>query len=77
MVNIEEIKQLIEYHLGIHNVQDEDRLQEDLGAESADLANIVASIEAKYSIIVTETEIANLYTPKDIFELVLKYLNES
>ena len=77
MVNIEEIKQLIEYHLGIRDVQGNDRLQEDLDAESADLANIIASIEAKYSIMVTETEIANLYTPKDIFKLVLKHLHES
>ena len=77
MVNIEEIKQLIEYHLGIRDVQENDRLQEDLDAESADLANIIASIEAKYSIMVTETEIANLYTPKDIFKLVLKHLHES
>ena len=76
-VNIQEINQLIEYHLGVHDVQDNDRLLEDLGAESADLANIVASIEAKYSIMVTETEIANLYTPKDIFELIIKHLHES
>ena len=76
-VNIQEINQLIEYHLGVRDVQDNDRLLEDLGAESADLANIVASIETKYSIMVTETEIANLNTPKDIFELIIKHLHES
>lgn len=75
--DINQINKLIGYHLGIPDVQQDQRLQEDLGAESADLANIVASLEEKYSIRVTESEIARLYTPADIYDLLIKHLNAS
>lgn len=70
-----EIKALVGVHLGVHNVNEKHRLLEDLGAESADLANIIASVEEKYRIRVKESEIARLITPQDIYTLVLKYLN--
>lgn len=75
-LQLTQIKRLIEYHLGTLDVQENQRLVEDLGAESADIANIVASVEEKYQIRLNETEIANLFTPKDIYDLVKKHLNE-
>jgi acyl carrier protein len=70
-----EIRKLVELQLGKRGVQDSDRLVEDLGAESADIANLVAAAEDKYGIVVKESEIARIYTPADLFEVVKKRLN--
>ena len=76
-ITYDEIRKMVELQLGKRGVQDSDRLMEDLGAESADVANLVAAAEDKYGIIVKESEIARIFTPADLFELVQKRLNES
>ena len=69
---IEEIIKLVGLQLGKRSVTPTDRLVEDLGAESADVANLVAAVESKYGITVKESEIARIFTPQDLFELVVK-----
>ena len=72
---IEEITKLVGLQLGKRNVTPTDRLVEDLGAESADVANLVAAVESKYGITIKESEIARIFTPQDLFELILKKSN--
>lgn len=69
-VQIEDILRLVSLQLGTRNVARQDRLLEDLGAESADVANLIARVEEKYRIALTETEIAKIRTPENLFELV-------
>jgi acyl carrier protein len=69
-VSIDELKKLVGIQLGQRNVKENDRFLEDLGAESADVANIVATVEEKYGITIKETEIARLLTPADLFVLL-------
>lgn len=69
-VTLDEIKKLVGLQLGRRNVNDSDRLMEDLGAESSDVANIVAAVEEKYHISIKESEIARILTPIDLFELI-------
>ena len=69
---IEEINELVALQLGIPAVASQDRLMEDLGAESADVANIIAAVEEKYHIVVKESEIARIFTHADLLELVRK-----
>ena len=73
----EEIKKMVELQLGKRDVKNDDRLVEDLGAESADVANLVAAVEEKYNIFIKESEIARIYTSADLFSLVQNHLNES
>ena len=73
-VSMEEIKRLVSLQLGARVVGEESLLVEELGAESADVANIVAALEEKYQITVKESEIAKIRTPKDILELVRRHL---
>lgn len=70
--SIDEIKKLVGMQLGKRNVSDKDRFVEDLGAESADVANIVATAEEKYGVTIKESEIARLATSEDLLALIQK-----
>ena len=72
-----EICEMVELQLGKRDVQPNDRLAEDLGAESADLANLVSRVEERYGIFIKESEIARIFTPADLFILVQEKLNET
>lgn len=69
-VAIEDILKLVSLQLGIRRVGPHDHLLQDLGAESADVANLITRVEEKYEIVVKETEIATILTPEDLFQLV-------
>lgn len=69
-VLMDDIKKLVGMQLGKRNVNEKDRFMEDLGAESADIANIVATVEEKYRITIKEAEIASIFTPADLLALV-------
>ncbi len=66
---IEEIQRLVALQLGKRRVAAGDRLVEDLGAESIDLVNLVATVEDRYGIEVAEEELATLRTVADVFAL--------
>ena len=70
-ISQDDIRKLVELQLGKRGIQDNDRLVEDLGAESFDVANLVAAVEEKYRIIVKESEIGRILTPQDLFELIV------
>ena len=77
VVTENQILKMVELQLGKRDVQNTDRLVEDLGAESADVANLIAATEEKYGIVVKESEIARIFTSADLFALVQNHLNES
>ncbi len=66
---LEEIQKLVALQLGKRRVAPEDRLVEDLGAESIDLVNLVATVEDRYGIEVAEEELADLLTVADVHAL--------
>jgi acyl carrier protein len=69
-VSIDEIIKLVSLQLGVRVLSEDSLLAEELGAESADVVNIIAVLEEKYQIIVKETEIARIKTSADLFALV-------
>jgi acyl carrier protein len=70
--SIEDIKKLVATQLGVGSVNDSDRIVEDLGAESSDVANIIAAVEDKYKISVAEDTIKSIATVRDVFVVVQK-----
>ena len=60
-MNEKEICEMVELQLGKQNVKPSDRLLEDLGAESADVANLIARVEERYNIFIKESEIAKTF----------------
>jgi acyl carrier protein len=66
---IEEIRKLVALQLGKRRVAADDRLVEDLGAESIDLVSLVATVEDRYDVEVAEEELAALRTVADVHAL--------
>jgi acyl carrier protein len=64
---VQEICQLVALQLGLAGVRPDDRLAADLGAESADVLNIVAAAEDRYGVEIAEEEIAELDTPARLY----------
>ena len=69
-VTVEDVQTLVGVQLGKRKVSAGDRLMEDLGAESADLVNIIAAAEDKYRISFAEADISKIRTVNDIYELL-------
>lgn len=71
-----EIGDLVALQLGAGEVRPGDRLVEELGAESADVLNLVATLEDRYDIEIEEEEIPRLVTVADVRRLVEERLRE-
>jgi acyl carrier protein len=64
--NADQIRELIARQLGVHEVGLNDRLVEDLRAESIDLVSIIAVIEETYGVGVDEQRLPLLRTLADL-----------
>lgn len=69
-VSKEDVLRIVRLQLGKPDVRESDRLMEDLGAESVDLANIVATLEEKCDLRLAEADIAAVRTVGDLHALV-------
>ena len=77
VVSIDEIISIVSLQLGIMDVSKEQRLVEDLGAESADIANLIAAVEEKYQIFVSEEMIAKIRSVNDLHSTITQHLNDA
>jgi acyl carrier protein len=68
--SMEDLTRLVSLLLGVRTVHADDRLIEDLGAESADLVNLVATVEDKYQVVLDEEAVARVHTVADLYALV-------
>jgi len=69
-VSMDEIINVVSLQLGARAVNEKSLIVEELGAESADVMNIVAVLEDRYGITIKETELGKIRTPADLFSLV-------
>jgi acyl carrier protein len=67
---LEEVQTLIRLQLGVRSVSEDDRLMEDLGAESADVVNIIAAAEDKFKISFDEMDIASIRTVREVYYFI-------
>lgn len=74
MPSIEDIATVVGLQLGKRGIRGDDRIVEDLGAESADVLNIIAAIEEKYHITVSESQLSAIRTVADLYHHVLELL---
>lgn len=71
---IEDLIAIVKMQLGTTDVSENEHLVEALGAESADIVNIVAAIEEKYDIEIDESELANITTIAGLQKLVERHM---
>jgi acyl carrier protein len=71
---IEEIKRIISLQLGNREIGDEDRLMEELRAESIDIMNIIVAIEERFRVHIKESVIPEIQTPLAIYNFVKSQL---
>ena len=73
----EQVLEMVAVQLGVDRVAEEDSLVEELGAESADVLNLVANLEDRYDIEIAEEEIPELTTAGEVVALVRRRVGES
>ena len=71
-VTQEEVQILVRVQLGIKKLSMESLFMEDLGAESADLVNIAAAAQDKFSVSFDETDIAGVRNVEQLYLLIKK-----
>ncbi len=73
-VTIDDVRGVVALQLGRKKVAPEDRIVEDLGAESVDVVNLIARVEERYDVTIEETELADVRTVADLYEQVRRRL---
>jgi|GEM_PF-592121 len=69
-VTIEDIRKAVALQLGKRRVAADERIVEDLGAESLDVVNLIVRLEERYRITIDETELPAIRTVSDLYERV-------
>ena len=72
LAELEEVSRTVGLVLGRRQVSADQRLVEDLGAESADILNIMVTLEQKYGVKIDETEMTTVATVRDLYHLLVK-----
>jgi acyl carrier protein len=70
-VTMDDILSLVRLQLGKRRVRPEDRLVEDLGAESMDFVNIMAAAESRFNISLGDEDVSKILTVDDLYHLLL------
>ena len=65
-----EVARLVSLQLGLQEVRQQDRFVEDLGVESADLMNLIVTVEDRYGVEIEEECVSKLSTVADLVALV-------
>ena len=71
-VRKDDVLQMVRIQLGNPKVREDDRLMEDLAAESVDIVSLVAAAEARYHVRLPESDVAAIRTVADLHSLVAR-----
>ena len=72
MIDLDDVVRTVSLVLGRREVKADDRLIEDLGAESMDVLGVMVTLEEKYGVAIDETAVAGVSTVRDLYDVVLK-----
>ncbi len=77
ILTLDDVCNLVRLQLGIRQVHGDDHLLENLGADSVDVVNIVATAEEKYHIEIDEAELTQLQTVSDLHQLIQHHIADT
>ena len=69
LIELDEVCRTVGLVVGRRDTKPDDRLQEDLGAESIDVLNVVVTLEQKYGISIDEGAMSRVSTVRDLYQL--------
>jgi acyl carrier protein len=69
---IDQLTSLVAAQLGLSSVRSSDLIVEDLGAESMDIVNIIASVEDRFGIRIDEQALPDIHSVADLHDLVAR-----
>ena len=72
LIELDDVCRAVSLVLGRRDPKPDDRLLDDLGAESIDVLNIVVTLEQKYGISIDESAMAGVSTVRALYQLALK-----
>ncbi len=72
LIDVEDVCRTVGLVLGHRAPKPDDRLEEDLGAESIDVLNIMVTLDEQYSISIPEAAMADVSTVRDLYDVVVK-----
>lgn len=75
-VSLADLKTLVGLQLGKPNIDETAHFVEELGAESADILNILLAVEDKYRIFIAESEMSEIKSTADLYALVKRLKGE-
>ncbi len=70
LIDLEDVCRTVGLVLGHRGPAADDRLREDLGAESIDLLNISVTAEQKYGVALDEAAMVRVSTVRDLYHLL-------
>jgi acyl carrier protein len=76
-VTLSDLKTLVGLQLGRSTIDDTAHFVEELGAESADILNIILAVQDKYDIHIADSEMSEVRTTFDLYNLVKRLRGES
>jgi acyl carrier protein len=72
LIELEDVCRTVSLVLGRRGAKADDRLIEDLGAESVDVLGLMVTLEEKHGVAIDEAAMATVATVRDLYEVVLK-----
>ena len=72
LIELDDVCRTVGLVLGRRTVSADDRVMEDLGAESIDVLNVMVTLEQKYGVSIDEAAMAGVSTVRDLYAVVLK-----
>ena len=72
LIDLDDVRRTVGLVLGRRDPKADARIEADLGAESLDVLNLVATLEDKYGISIDEAALASVSTVRDLYHLLLK-----
>jgi acyl carrier protein len=71
-IDLEDVCRTVGLVLGRRGTHADDRLMEDLGAESIDVLNVMVTLEQKHGVSIDEAAMGTVSTVRDLCNLLLK-----
>jgi acyl carrier protein len=76
-MTLADLRTLVGLQLGQPNIDETAHIVEELGAESADILNIILAVEDKYRVHIADSDMSKVRTTSDLYKLIQRLRGEA